>query len=138
MIDRQVRDLVTTTAQALASLSPADVDTVRKQSTELVRFSEPMYKHHLELKRFLRENLYQHYRVHRMATKARRTINDLFQALMEDSRILPHEYRLRVRKLEQQAGRDGRARAVADYVAGMTDRFAIGEHRKIFDASALT
>ncbi|MFT5171868.1 MAG: dGTPase [Gammaproteobacteria bacterium] len=138
MIDRQVRDLITTTSQTLLSLAPTDVDTVRRQSTELVRFSDSMHQHHLELKRFLRENLYQHYRVHRMATKARRTISDLFQALMEDTRILPHEYRLRVRELEEETGRNGRARAVADYVAGMTDRFAIGEHRRIFDASALT
>jgi len=138
MIDRQVRDLVTTTSHALLTLSPPDVDAVRAHSKALVCFSGPMHEHHLELKQFLQTNLYQHYRVHRMATKASRTIGDLFQALMEDSRILPHEYRARVRQLEEDSGRNGRARAVADYVAGMTDRFAIGEHRRIFDANALT
>lgn len=138
MIDRQVRDLITTTTQALQSLSPADVDEVRAQPAPMVQFSEPMRVHHLELKKFLRENLYQHYRVHRMANKAKRTIGDLFQVLMEDSKILPHEYRTHVRQLEKKDGRNGRARAVADYVAGMTDRFAIGEHRRIFDANALT
>lgn len=138
MIDRQVRDLITTTTNALRSLSPTDVDEVRAQPAPMVQFSEPMHGHHLELKRFLRENLYRHYRVHRMAKKAKRTIDELFQVLMEDSRILPHEYRAHVRQLEKEDGRNGRARAVADYVAGMTDRFAIGEHRRIFDANALT
>jgi len=90
------------------------------------------------LKRFLRENLYQHYRVHRMAAKAKRTIGELFDVLMEDSRMLPGEYRAHVHQLEEKDGRNGRARAVADYVAGMTDRFAIGEHHRIFDANALT
>jgi dGTPase len=138
MIDRQVRDLITTTTQTLLSLAPPNVDAVRAQSAALVRFSEPMRKHHLELKRFLRENLYQHYRVHRMAAKAKRTIAELFDVLMEDSRMLPGEYRAHVHQLEEKDGRNGRARAVADYVAGMTDRFAIGEHHRIFDANALT
>jgi dGTPase len=88
MIDRQVRDLITTTTQTLLSLAPTNVDAVRAQSAALVRFSEPMREHHLELKRFLRENLYQHYRVHRMAAKAKRTIGELFEVLMEDVRML--------------------------------------------------
>ena len=138
MIDRQVHALVTTPTNALTDLQPVDVDAIRAQPKALVRFSESMHAHPLELQRFLRESLYRHYRVHRMATKAKRTIDDLFAALMNDARILPKEYREHVRQLEERDGINGRARAVADYVAGMTDRFAIGEHRRIFDPSALT
>ena len=138
MIDRQVRDLVATTTDALTELQPKNADEIRAQPKALVRFSEPMHAHHLELQRFLRENLYRHYRVHRMATKAKRTIDELFVALMNDARILPTEYREHVRQLEEKDGANGRARAVADYVAGMTDRFAIGEHRRIFDPNTLT
>ena len=138
MIDRQVRDLVTTSQAALEQAAPGDVDAVRALARPLLGFSDEMLAQHQALKRFLRENLYQHYRVHRMASKARRIVNDLFQAFLGDSRLLPPEFRRHVAALESERGDGGRARGVCDYVAGMTDRFAIGEHRRIFDASALT
>jgi dGTPase len=72
-----------------------------------------------------------------MAVKARRIVQDLFEAFLGDTRLLPGEFRAHASRLEAE-GPNGRHRAVADYVAGMTDRFAIGEHRRIFDASALT
>ena len=73
-----------------------------------------------------------------MAAKAGRIVHDLFAAFVDDTRLLPGEFREHARRLEADNGPDGRYRAVADYVAGMTDRFAIGEHRRVFDASALT
>jgi len=138
MIDAQVRDLVHTTRRALEAARPAGVDEVRALPEPLVGFGDEMRERHLELKRFLRDNLYQHYRVHRMAAKARRIVHDLFEALVADPRLLPPEFRDHAARLEAEHGEGGRRRAVADYVAGMTDRFAIGEHRRIFDPGALT
>jgi len=138
MIDRQVQDLVGNTRSALQRVAPVDVDAVRAQREALIGFSDAMREQHLELKRFLLHNLYRHYRVHRMAAKAKRIVTDLFGAFFEDIRLLPPEFVQHVAQLESQAGTSGRARAVSDYVAGMTDRFAIGEHARIFDASTLT
>ena len=73
-----------------------------------------------------------------MATKARRIISELFEAFIDEPRLLPTEFRAHAARLEASSGEQGRYRAVADYVAGMTDRFAIGEHQRIFDASTLT
>jgi dGTPase len=97
-----------------------------------MRFSNDMQSMHQELKQFLMENLYRHYRVHRMSGKARRIIHDLFQAFMDDIRLLPPEHRHKARQREQENGEAGRGRAVADYIAGMTDRYAITEHQRLF------
>jgi dGTPase len=83
-----------------------------------------MHTEHKELKHFLRINLYQHYQVLRMTNKARRIISDLFGAFMDDPRLLPPQY--------QQMARTDKPRAIADYIAGMTDRYAIREHRRLF------
>lgn len=87
-----------------------------------------------ELKLFLRDNLYRHYQVLRMTNKAQRIIADLFGAFMSDPRLLPPQYQERASGPEPAApwGPDPRARAVADYVAGMTDRYAMREHRRLF------
>lgn len=98
----------------------------------LVQMSEAVHREHLELKRFLRERLYRHYRVQRMTRKARKVVTDLFHAFMDDPLLLPDEHREAATRLAQAHGDAGRARAVADYVAGMTDRYAIGEHERIF------
>jgi dGTPase len=84
------------------------------------------------LKRFLRENLYRHYRVQRMTRKARSVVQDLFRVFMEDVLLMPDEHRAVAQRLEAALGTAGRARAVADYVAGMTDRYAIREHDRLF------
>lgn len=138
MINHQVVDLLRTSKQLLAATAPADVEAVRDHPEALIRFSETMQKEHLELKRFLHENLYRHYRVHRMSVKAQRMVQDLFNALFDDPRLLPPEHQNRVGTLERELGESGRARAVADYIAGMTDRFAISEHQKLFRANELT
>jgi dGTPase len=93
---------------------------------------------HLELKRFLRANLYRHYRVHRMTLKAARIVEALFNVFSDDARLLPRAARDHMAALEEADGAAGRGRAIADYIAGMTDRFAIAEHERIFNASTLT
>ena len=138
MINRQVLDLIDTSQNAIDGCSPESIDDVRRAGTPLISLSEEAGARHLELKRFLRTNLYRHYRVHRMTLKAGRIVQALFEIFTEDTRLLPHTAREHVIELEQSDGAEGRARAIADYIAGMTDRFAIAEHEKIFGTSTLT
>ena len=97
-----------------------------------------MQAEHLELKRYLRQHLYRHYRVLRMTTKARRVVRELFDALLADIELMPTEHQEAARRMEAADGAPGRARAVADYIAGMTDRYAIREHGRLFDPSERT
>ena len=91
-----------------------------------------MREEHLELKPFLRDNLYRHYRVQRMTRKASGVVQDLFGVFMGDVLLMPDEHRAAAQRFEAAQGAAGRARAVADYIAGMTDRYAIREHERIF------
>ncbi len=99
--------------------------------------SDTVAKESLELKQFLRRNLYEHYRVLRMSKKAGRVIREMFQAFMDDYRILPAQYHELSAELPDDS-ESGRARVVADYIAGMTDRFAINEYRRLFEPGELT
>lgn len=123
MINAQVIDLVNETCSRLDAAAPRSVDDVRAAPV-LVAYSEAMRAEQLELKRFLRDNLYRHYQVLRMTAKARRIIAELFAAFMDDTRLLPPQY--------QAMARDDKPRAIADYIAGMTDRYAMREHRRLF------
>lgn len=138
MINRQVLDLIETSQKAIDACAPLSIDDVRKAGTSLIGVSEEANDRHLELKRFLRTNLYRHYRVHRMTLKAARIVEALFNIFSEDTRLLPGPAREHIATLESEDGAQGRARAIADYIAGMTDRFAIAEHERIFSASTLT
>ena len=123
MIDTLVTDLIRTSAENLRRHAPGSIEEVRL-AQPLIAFSPRIREESQELKSFLRENLYRHYRVVRMSTKARRIVTELFAALLSDTRLLPPEF-------QEQAGR-GAPRAIADYIAGMTDRYAILEHRRLF------
>lgn len=138
MIDEQIKDLIAASAQLISVLNPQSVNDIRQHSQSLITFSESMLEMHLELKRFLRENLYRHYRVHRMSHKAGKVISELFEALIHDIRLMPPEYRIKARLAEEKSGESGRARIVSDYIAGMTDRYAIKEYKRIFDPTELT
>jgi dGTPase len=133
IINRQVVDLIETSTSNLEEAAPADIDAVRMQDRPLIAFSEGMREQNLELKRFLRTRLYRHYRVHRMTTKAARTITALFTAFLDDPRLLPSDVQQQAVMKEEQRGKDGRARVVADYIAGMTDRYAIAEYERTFN-----
>lgn len=124
MINVLVVDLCQQSQQAIAELSPAGIDDVRKAPAYLIGFSQAIDEKNLELKQFLRKHLYQHYRVNRMSAKARRIVEELFKAFMDNPALMPDEYQL--------AAKHNQARAVADYIAGMTDRYAIREHRRLF------
>lgn len=124
MINTLVLDLTDTTLANLKQHKPESVDDVR-QAPRLVAFSASMRQQANELKSFLFENLYRHYRVLRMTTKARTIVRDLFKAFLDEPRLLDHDYRR-----DDEAAQ---ARAIADYIAGMTDRYAIREHRNLFE-----
>ena len=123
MIDTLVTDLIRTSAENIREHAPASIDEVRL-APPLIAFSARIRQENEELKRFLRENLYRHYRVVRMSAKARRIVAELFGALQADARLLPPEFQARAR--------EDAPRAIADYIAGMTDRYAIVEHRRLF------
>jgi dGTPase len=123
MIDTLVTDLIRTSERNIRARSPASVEDVRR-APPLIAYSPAVREESLELKRFLRDHLYRHYRVVRMSMKARRIVSELFQAFISDTRLLPPEF--------QDRARNDAPRAIADYVAGMTDRYAILEHRRLF------
>jgi dGTPase len=138
MINEVVVDVIRTSGDRLQAAGPPDIDAVRAHSGPLIAMSEAVREQHLELKRFLRERVYRHHRVLRMTSKARRVLEALFAAFMADVRLLPEDYCAAATRAEAALGPPGRARTVADYIAGMTDRYAILEHRRLFDPAERT
>ena len=130
MINALVVDLCAQSNANIANAAPKTVDDIR-QNAMLISFSQAMREQQTELKRFLRTNLYQHYRVNRMTSKAQRIVRDLFQIFMQDVKLMPDEFQQRA-KLDSPTDQ---ARAVADYIAGMTDRYAIREYQRLFTVS---
>jgi dGTPase len=132
LIDRMVGDLIGETCRRLADSAPGSVDGVRALNAPLVDFSDEMRRNDRALKEFLFERMYRHDRVNRMSSKAHRVVHDLFALYLAEPQYLPHEWH------ELAAGPDDSftARVAADYLAGMTDRFALDEHHRLFDTSA--
>lgn len=124
MITVMTADLVETSSQLLRDAAPKDIDDVRA-SRPLIRFSDQMRAEATELKRFLYANLYRHFQVNRMRVKASRIVRELFEAFITDPVLLPPDYQV-------EGNAQLQARRIADYIAGMTDRYAIREHRRIF------
>jgi dGTPase len=123
MINTLVTDLVRQSETNISSHSPITLEDVRN-APAMIFHSPGIDEQQRALKNFLRIHLYRHYRVLRMSAKAQRIISDLFGIFMADSRLLPTQF--------QSLAEQDRARTVADYIAGMTDRYAIREHRRIF------
>lgn len=138
MINRLVSDLILSSAGRLKTAGVATIAEVRSHPKPLVGFSDATGELNHSLKTFLREQVYKHYKVRRMTAKARRVIRALFDAFFDDPTLMPDEHRQTGVRLEASSGTAGRARAVADYIAGMTDRYAILEHRRLFDPSERT
>jgi dGTPase len=126
LVGSTVTDLVRATDQRLNAAAVGSPLDIQKLETNVVGYREESQRHHRELKDFLFANLYSHFRVLRMAMKAEKVISDLFQAYQTDPAILPAG-------LETAVEKRGLERTICDYIAGMTDRFAIQEHRKLFD-----
>ncbi len=138
MINFIVTDLIRTTQANIAAAAPRSIDDVRQHSKPLAALSEWGREEHQELMGFLREQLYRHYKVLRMTSKARGVLKSLFDAFLKDINLMPTEHRDIALAAEKERGPTGRARAVADYVAGMTDRYAILEHGRLFDPTERT
>jgi len=138
MINVMVVDLIDTSKENIADAGVASVDDVRKQPARLMAFSDNMDDQKLELKQFLRKELYQHYRVHRMTKKAADVIDALFSAFIDDLKILPTDALNHCHRLKDKHGDTGIARGIADYIAGMTDRYAIVEYERIFNPRQLS
>lgn len=126
LIDLEVTDVIEATHDRLKELKPQAPEDIRLLPEQVVGFSKEMREKHEELKRFLFQRLYRHYRVVRMQVKAERFLGQLFQAYLEEPEQLPREVQERMTEEEP-------ARVVCDYVAGMTDRFALDEYKKLFD-----
>lgn len=132
MIGHVVTDVIGSSQAQIEVAQPKDIDDVRTWGGSLIKLSETVAAEHLELKRFLREHVYRHFRVLRMTTKAQRVVKSLFTAFMESPELMPPEYQ-QAAAAAQLAGEAGSARIVADYIAGMTDRYAVLEHERMFD-----
>lgn len=128
MINAQVEDLCLQSQQNITAEAPLDIEDVRR-AKPLIAFSAEMQIQLRELKQFLRSKLYRHYRVNRMSSKAQRIIRELFAAFSADPLLMPDDF--------QQLAQDDKLRAVADYIAGMTDRYAIREYRRLFTVEEL-
>jgi len=132
MIGEQVVDLVETSRENIAKVNPQSIEDVRNHSEQLISFSDEMRTHNQELKKFLRENLYFHHKVYRMTRKAHQVIESLFEVFMNDLRLLPPGHLKIAREALLAEGMAGQARVIADYVAGMTDRYATREYSRLF------
>ncbi|GIW39844.1 MAG: deoxyguanosinetriphosphate triphosphohydrolase-like protein [Candidatus Binatia bacterium] len=130
LIDRLVTDLVGNVRETLERNGIRSYEDVRRFGKPLAAFREPLREKFSELKAFLFEHLYRHPRVVRMTRKAQRVVRELFEEYMAEPRQLPEHV---FRRAESE---ESLPRVVADYIAGMTDRFALEEHRKLFDPSA--
>jgi dGTPase len=132
MINTLIVDLIGTSRANIADVDPRNIEHVRN-APPLIAFSEKMQQEAALLKQFLRQNLYRHYQVNRMTSKARRIIIELFDAFFKQPNLLPPDYQvqLRANETEDELARR-QARQVADYIAGMTDRYAMREHRRLF------
>lgn len=128
IINALIVDLIDATRARIAAAAPDSVDAVRA-APPLVAFSDAMRADAGELKRFLLDNLYRHYLVMRMTSKARRIVRGLFDAFIDDPRLLPPQYRM--------ADNARQPRWVAHYIAGMTDRYAIKEYRRLFSVESV-
>ena len=132
VINELVTDLVEETKRRIHKSDPGSADAVRRTKTPLVALSPPMAEANRAIKEFLFARMYRHWRVARMTSKSRRVTEEIFALLHEDPSLLPDGWRV-------MAGEGDRARAaivVSDYIAGMTDRFALEEHARLFDPAS--
>ncbi len=134
MIDRMVGDVVAESRARLEASGAASADALRGLGRAVIGFSPGMREQERSLREFLFERMYRHYRVNRMASKAHRIVQELFQLLLAEPQCLPTEWRLQAKGPATKET----ARVVADYIAGMTDRFALDEHYRLFDRYATT
>ncbi len=129
MIDYLVTDLIETSGRKIRASAVRQLDDVRSHSGWLIGLSEKAAARNAALKKYLHQHLYRHYRIERVKDKSRRMLRGLFERYSDNPLLLPPDFQSRIRK-------DGRERVICDYIAGMTDRYAIDEYRRLFDPDA--
>jgi dGTPase len=134
LIDRMVTDVVAESRRRIDAAGVNSAGGLRRLNHAVIGFSPEMREEEHGLRAFLFERMYRHYRVNRMASKAHRIVRELFELLVSEPECLPTEWRLQA----PAPGERKTARVVADYIAGMTDRFALDEHFRLFDRYATT
>ena len=137
MIGNMVVDLIESSQAAIRASGVQSVTDVRAQPLALMRYGDDMRQQKNVLKKFLRENLYFHPTVYRMTWRARKVIRALFEAYWQDTRLLTPKYQAFAKQYEMQEVEVGRARAIADFIAGMTDRYAMREYGQLFDLAGI-
>lgn len=131
MINYVVTDLIENSRRLIKKSKIKHIEDVRRHPVPLIAYTPEVSGKSYELKRFLRQNLYAHERVTRMMAEAVQVVRDLFDAFMQDPRLLPSQYQ---DKFREQKEASERARIVADYIAGMTDRYALREHARLLSS----
>ena len=129
MIDALVTDLVETSRRRILEAGVSTVEEVRRRKGWLIGLSERAAARNLDLKRYLHQNLYRHHRIEKVKEKFRRVLEALFQGYLDNAALLPEGFRARF-------GTYGRERVICDYIAGMTDRYALDEYKRLFDPDA--
>lgn len=133
MIGAMVVDVLVETKKRLEVLNPQSAEDIRLADKQMVEFSPTMYTKVEELRAFLLKRMYRHYTVERIRVKVERIIPDLFNVFMRHYKLLPDHWQIRVEEAGGLIDNVAQARIVCDYIAGMTDRYAIREHEKMFD-----
>ena len=131
MIDYIVSDLIETSKDLIGKYKPASVDSIRECGKSLIKMSQTTEKEHNNLKKILRKNLYQHEQVNLMSQRATETVKYLFNIYMEQPIFLTDELHMKITKDSRIKDEQKKARIIADYIAGMTDRFALSEYKRI-------
>ena len=133
LIGAMVEDVLAESRKRIAQYAPMSADDVRSAPIPLIAFSAEMAEQNRSLKAFLFHNMYRHYKVNRMASKAHRVVTDMFGLLMAEPNCLPAQWQRTGNDQPGQIDDTRQARLIADYIAGMTDRFAMIEYARLFD-----
>lgn len=133
LISTMVDDVIAETRKRVHTLKPEDADAVRALGAPLVAFSAQLRENNRVLQSFLSQRMYRHEQVLRIMERAQRVIRELFEAYLDNPGLMPAEWREGIDELDQPRA----ARRVCDYIAGMTDRYALDEHRRLFDLAPL-
>ena len=132
IVNTLVEDIISESTRRLYEIQPAHSEDIKNSKQPVVAFSEKLTPRIRELREFLFARMYRHYKVNRMASKAKRVIGELFDLFMEEPSVLPDEWRF----LGKRNVKSNQARLIADYIAGMTDRYALLEYDRLFDFKA--
>ena len=130
IISKMITDLVIKTKENIKKFQPKSSQDVRLLGKPLIEFSDAMTLSMREIRAFLTTKMYKHYEINRMTSKAKRIVSDLFKIYSQEADCLPNEWKL---NYDMAKNSFARHRIIADYIAGMTDRFAINEHKKLYD-----